>query len=305
LNNSSLLHYEAGSYLAGFVGLLKTVRKFGSIFLLASSSATVAFANVDVADALMRANILRPDQSISADVHERDATISTYMNKHALKNKDAVCRLDAVLIAKKVTELVPSIKKVRVWFHEYTGSNYREVIVSADDLNAFEAGKLTKEQLMARLKVRLAQSLNSGETFIHAPAPPPPEVGGIKTGTGVSIYFPKGWHLLPRSTDKNVLAALARANSPAPDVSFTVVGTDAAATDQGVRKSVKIGAGAKAMGVDVTTVSDVNGKHVIERRVYFTDGRYNYKLNLICGTDEFSRMNADFNYILSTLLLPT
>lgn len=156
----------------------------GVVSLLAISAANPAYCKTDMAAALMRANILRPDQSISADVRERDATISTYTNKQALKNKDAVCKFDALLIAKKVTEIQPSIKKVRVWFHEYRGSNYREVMVSADDLKAFESGKLKKDQLLGRLKVRLATSLRPAETFTRnaAPAAPVAQPSGTNAG---------------------------------------------------------------------------------------------------------------------------
>ncbi len=283
--------------------LPKPAKFLALVVLGASTGVSAAFAKVDIAGELMRSNILRPDQSISADVQERDATISTYTNKQAVNNKDAVCRFDALLIAKKVTELAPSVKKVRVWFHEYTGSSYREVIVSADDLKAFEAGKLKKEQLLGRLKVRLANSLKPAESFVRNTAPVV-EQGGIKTGTGVAFYYPKGWHAQQRAGDSRLLAALSWGPGPnGPDVQLKIVEKDAASKDGGPKKSVKVGYGQGSTGTDVTSISEENGKERIERRVYFSDGRYNYKLSLVCNTDDYNKANADFNYILSTLNL--
>lgn len=274
------------------------------IFCLASS--TAALARVDFASELMRSNILRSDQSVSADVRGRDATISTYMNKQAVKNKDAVCRLDALLIAKKVTELDASIKKVRVWFHEYSGPKYREVIVSADDLKAFEAGKIKQPQLLGRLKVRLATSLKSAESY--APASQAVNQSGIKTGTGLAFYYPKNWRAMPHSADTRLLAELTFAETVSgaavgADVKLSIVDKDAQQKAQGTRKTIKIGYQSKAPAVEVTSVEEVGGKQRIDRKVYFTDGRYDYKLNLECATDDFSKVNADFNYILSTLNL--
>lgn len=257
-------------------------------------------AKLDVAAELMRSNILRPDQSISADVHEREATISTYLNKNS-QNKDTVCKFDALLIAKKLTELVPTIKKVRVWFHEYAGSNYREVIVLTDDLKGFENHKLKQDQLLARLKVRQCRSVNSAETFTRG-ATPKPDIGGIKTGTGVAFYYPKGWRMQSRPGSPGELASITSgAPGAGPEVILSIVNIKDA--DESSGKTIRIGYGQGSTGVELTSTYQSNGVQHIERRIYFSDGRYRYKMKLVCLTDDFSKSNADFNYMLSTLNL--
>lgn len=283
--------------------LLKSASRLSIVLLtvcFAAAASQASSAKLDVAGELMRSNILRPDQSISADVHEREATISTYLNKTS-QNKDVVCKLDALLIAKKLTELVPTIKKVRVWFHQYSGPNYTEVIVLADDLKAFENHKLKQDQLMTHLKVRQCRSVNSAEMFART-ATPKPEVGGIKTGTGVAFYYPKGWQIQRTPGSPGQLACVTNGAAGAgPEVILSIVNVKDA--DESSGKTIRIGYGQGSTGVEVISTFDSNGVQHIERRVYFSDGRYRYKMKLVCPTDDFSKANADFNYMLSTLNL--
>jgi hypothetical protein len=101
------------------------------------------------------AKILSPDLEVNAEVNGAEINISTYLNPKANDND---CKIDAVLIAKKLFDSYQpdSFADVKVCFYETTDpsrSMYRTVIVRTGDLEVFSKNAITKEALLASITV--------------------------------------------------------------------------------------------------------------------------------------------------------
>jgi len=107
----------------------------------------------DVVNALEKAQILAPSIRLNARVEPEEVMVATYKNPKA---EDKDCKIEAVLIAKTVMDLAPEqVARVTVYFYSSsTLSKYKEVGVTAGDVKAFAAGTLSKDELLASIKIR-------------------------------------------------------------------------------------------------------------------------------------------------------
>ncbi len=115
-------------------------------------AAAFNLTDADVVNALEKAKILAPSIRINARVSQDEVMVATYKNPKA---EDKDCKIEAVLIAKEVMELAPGeVPRVTVYFYSSSAlSRYKQVAVTAGDVKAFATGSLSKEELMASIKV--------------------------------------------------------------------------------------------------------------------------------------------------------
>lgn len=101
----------------------------------------------EIGKAIKDAHILTPGYDVKPTLAGDSAIITSYRNPQA---SDKDCKVDAVLITRKVIGLDPQkIKNVEVYFFDTKSpTQYSKVVVRADDINRFGAGKLSQAQLM-------------------------------------------------------------------------------------------------------------------------------------------------------------
>lgn len=121
--------------------------------------------------AIESAHILAPGTSTTVAIKENEAVVATYKAEIA-NEKD--CKIDSILIAKTIMDEAPSnVTSVTVYFYGRNDlSSYEEIRLSAGDVKAFATGQLTKDQLLASLKMehkktedsaRIASAIESSE----------------------------------------------------------------------------------------------------------------------------------------------
>lgn len=121
----------------------------------ASKSAEVdaVLDSASVIKLVRSANIVPPTTAIQAQIAGKEIIVSTYVNAHA---NDTDCKIDAVLLAKKIFAVSKSANDVRLIFYETdnpSGRTYRSIIVRAGDIDVFSKGEISKEALMASITV--------------------------------------------------------------------------------------------------------------------------------------------------------
>lgn len=101
----------------------------------------------EVGKTIKDAHILTPGYDIKPVLTSDSALITSFRNPQA---SDKDCKVDAVLITRKVIALDPQkFKTVEVYFYDTKNpTQYTKVAVSAEDISRFGAGKLSQAQLM-------------------------------------------------------------------------------------------------------------------------------------------------------------
>lgn len=110
----------------------------------------------EVTKTLKDAHILTPGYDIKPVLTNDSALITSFRNPQA---SDKDCKVDAVLITRKVIALDPQkFKTVEVYFYETKNpTQYTKMLVTADDINRFGAGKISQAQLMDSVNVSKGQ----------------------------------------------------------------------------------------------------------------------------------------------------
>jgi mannose-6-phosphate isomerase class I len=135
------------------------------------SGKKISASENEIRAAIVKANILMPSSTMTVRVKPSEVVVATYKADIA-SDKDS--KIDAILIAKTVMDLAPSdIASVTMYFYGRNDlSAYDEITLSAGDIKAFATGKLSKEQLLASIKLahrktedvaRIASSLEAQE----------------------------------------------------------------------------------------------------------------------------------------------
>jgi len=116
-------------------------------------AATFSLTDADVVNAIEKAKILAPSIRLNARVSQDEVMVATYKNPKA---EDKDCKIEAVLIAKEVMDLAPGVvPRVTVYFYSSsTLNNFKQVEVTAGDVKAFATGSLSKDELMASIRVK-------------------------------------------------------------------------------------------------------------------------------------------------------
>lgn len=124
------------------------------------AQAASAVANAEqLAKAVNDSKILGSDTEIRAELvgGDKEALIFATRNPQAT---DRDCKIDAVLIAKKVMDVGPaSLTKVKVTFYDQTNkNNFRQVSVTKGDVKAYAARVIDEETLLDELEYKAVQS---------------------------------------------------------------------------------------------------------------------------------------------------
>lgn len=97
--------------------------------------------------------ILQKGYRCSVVMDNSTATVTSYQNL-ASKNPDNDCKIDAVLLSKKVFDSCPSLARVKVKLLDPRGSgNHKTITITVGDISAYSAGKITMESLMNSLEI--------------------------------------------------------------------------------------------------------------------------------------------------------
>lgn len=172
-----------------------------SLCVPAAQSASPDF----IVKSLINAKIIASGYKINAaiDTSSHEVSISTYSNTGS---KDVVndCKIDAILIAKKVFEIEKTAARVKVRFYRIdSAGTFHEVSVTKPEVAAFSAGAVKKDDLLASLEVvtksggtsnndanssgtrqQASTSRSSGST---------PGQFNVYRKNGLSFYYPKSW----------------------------------------------------------------------------------------------------------------
>lgn len=123
-------------------------------------------AGAQLQKAILSAHIISSDYRVNVSVKGPEAAVVTYRNPRAAERD---MKIDAVLIAKRIMDVSPSIACVRSRFYEIgTGCQYFQVEVHAGDIAAFARGVEDREKLLASLPLTDSQAgacVNSNQDY--------------------------------------------------------------------------------------------------------------------------------------------
>ncbi len=177
---------------------------------LCTQSANAAETRTVNSDALIKAitnaNIVAPGYKLNAVIFpsNHEVVVSTYTNA---ASKDVVtdCKVDALLIARKVTETAAQTVRVKVRFYDINQTSYREVVVTKPEISAFATGAVKKDELLNSLEVVTisgASATSAENTSRAQAAQPAARVGAglqptdkfsVLRKNGLMFYYPKAW----------------------------------------------------------------------------------------------------------------
>lgn len=186
------------------------MRNFGICLslLLAMSCLAGNAANLTgaaISKAIVDAKIVAPGYRVNAAIFpgSHEVVVSTYANS-ASKDITTDCKVDALLIARKVTETAPQTVRVKVRFYELDQVNYREVVVTKPEIAAFTSGAVKKDDLLNSLEV--VTGTGKGKTATETSAVEPTisvarapynqhstdQLTAFRK-SGLMFYYPKSW----------------------------------------------------------------------------------------------------------------
>lgn len=119
-------------------------------------------------------------QSFRVQCAGAHCNVVTYRNPKAAEND---MKIDAILTAKAIRDVYPSIQSVTLQFYEGNLHNYQLIEVHAGDVRAFALGGLSKEQLLESLPVHKG-TVGGGST-------------GGTSATSVSPQLVNNYQLVP------------------------------------------------------------------------------------------------------------
>lgn len=134
-----------------------------SIVLVAPAGAKISEAQLS--KLIDQSKVLGTDTEVRAELHESEREVVITTN-HNPKATDKDCKIDAVLIARKIMDADPGgIAKVRVVFYDRENNrNFRQVTVREGDIKAFASHQITQDTLLAELEL-VAGQVNPVERF--------------------------------------------------------------------------------------------------------------------------------------------
>lgn len=168
-----------------------------SVYAESSSSAR------SVETALQKAQILPETYAFRVTHKGADAIVQTYERPSSIESD---VKIDAVLIARLVTEKIPDVARVKILFFRPDRTNYQQVLVTVGDITAFGGGAISKEKLLQSLEVqRVATGEPSATDRRNSTDGSKP--GFFRSGK-LSFSYPPGWTFVPAPTGGESLGEL-------------------------------------------------------------------------------------------------
>ncbi|MBX9690643.1 MAG: DUF1795 domain-containing protein [Candidatus Obscuribacterales bacterium] len=142
-------------------------------------------------------------------------TVFSYQNMQS-KNKENDCKIDAVLLAKKVFDAAPGLARVKVKLLDPRGTGAcKNVTITLGDITAFSSGKVNMQSLMNSLEIVDSQEgpdptknanakvggsksslrMTSNNLQVLSPLAKIPLVFTIEKRANVRLAYPKGWSM--------------------------------------------------------------------------------------------------------------
>lgn len=281
----------------------------------------------------MSANIVAPGYKLNAVIHPstHEVVVSTYTNA-ASKDVITDCKVDALLIAKKVTETASQTVRVKVRFYDLNQTSYREVVVTKPEISAFATGAVKKDELLSSLEVVTVDSANqkSGEsTNGTQPAQTAVRAGGGLQATdkfsvlrkqGLMFYYPKAWGAKDMTNPYGDFVELTRNYTAWASIICRLQDKDSAeqtANDDDryywsshqhvqVKPPVTVLIGysknIQAMIYFIKDNSNPADLNRYEKHVYFGYKHRIYSLSVRFCKQDLDAINADLNVILNTIV---
>lgn len=300
-----------------------------------TASACAAISPENLSKAIEDAKILGPDYKITATFAGQEAVVSTYLNR-ASKDQEKDCKIDAVLIAKKVMELDSDKVRVKVRFYTFDQKSYQELTVTAGDIAAFGSGSISQDKLLASLEARTmensaariptsgASSAASSAARGSAPTAPKQSPDGkfqyCQIGD-LAFYHPRSWVRKqgvrkPYGKEETVLAQFISTTSE-EDATVTLSVWELDSPSQKLKwdqqwwqennykmlpaESLNIGYG-RIAAISQTVGKKTSESNIwVDRNVYFGYPSRCYVLNLSCDNKKSKLISEDFKYFLATV----
>jgi hypothetical protein len=307
--------------------------------LIPSVRGSESVTPASIVKAISEAKILAPGYKLNAAIYPnaREVIVSTYANE-ASKDVVADCKVDAVLIARKVTEASPQTLRVKVRFYQPNQKSYQEVAVTKPEIAAFSSGAVHKDELLQSLEVvtvdGASQSTSGASEGLSAPhptetaAPSGSSNGALKPSqnlnvyrkSGLMFYYPKTWGSKEMSNQWGDFVELTRNSNGWASIIFRLQDKESpeqAAFDENkyywsshqivpvmAPKTVLIGS-AKNIQAQVYYLKD-NGNAKdpdrFEKHVYFGYKHRIYSMSVRFSRTDHDSVNADLNTILGTIV---
>jgi len=302
----------------------RTLAAIALVMMTAMQPAHSDTTEASLQKALEEAKILGSEYNVNVSIRGKEANLSTYANLQS-RQQDKDCKIDAVLLAKKVFDTAPELSRVRVLFHSFDRRSYREVAVTTGDVIAYGSGQIDKDKLLDSLEIteKKVETPKPAASAATKEEKKPPSVPGCQVGE-IRFNYTKSWALKTNvrqdSSDERKLVQLVCTVSR-DDATITVRihqedSPEAQCQDDqnywrthryGMAdpKVVSFGVGSKYKAVDITVWSREEDQIVMERHVYFySPRRAIYSFELDGNRAEFAQLNRDLDSILASLTFP-
>ncbi len=154
-------------------------------------------SNEALRKALSAAKILGEDNSFTVAINGSEAVISTYETGNA-RNPDNQCKILALLFGKTAFETNDKLAKIKACFYAKDQQSYRQVIVTAGDVEAFGSGRIDKEKTLNALELTVHKPESATAQKIEPAANRPLNAvdrANLQTFNkgGIAFYYPKRW----------------------------------------------------------------------------------------------------------------
>lgn len=142
---------------------------YAASHFISTMPAVAAGSNEAIATAIVSAKIMAEGYKVGAlnNLASHEVIVSTYANAKS-KNVLNDCKIDALLIAKKVLEVEPQTVRVKVRFYSPTQESYQQITVTKPELAAFSIGSVNKDELLLSLEVITVSTKLHQTTTINA-----------------------------------------------------------------------------------------------------------------------------------------
>ncbi|CAN5294347.1 hypothetical protein BH10CYA1_BH10CYA1_28680 [soil metagenome] len=318
----------------GIRGITAAVVATACLCIQSAHAADTRDVNSDaIIKAITKANIVAPGYTLNAVIFpsSHEVVVSTYTNA-ASKDVITDCKVDALLIARKVIETSSQTVRVKVRFYDLNQTSYREVVVTKPDISAFATGAVKKEELLNSLEVTTingaGKTAEENTTRAQAAQPAarvgaglqPTDKFSVMRKNGLMFYYPKAWGAKDMSSPYGDFIELTNNQISWASIICRLQDKDSAeqtASDEDkyywsshqhvqiqAPKTVLIGysKNIQALVYYIKDNSNPADPDRYEKHVYFGYKHRIYSLSVRFSKKDFEKVNADLNAILNTIV---
>jgi len=291
----------------------------------------LAITGETISKAITDAKIIAPGYKVRAAIFPatHEVIVSTYTNA---SSKDVVtdCKVDALLIARKVTETTTQAARVKVRFYDLNQTSYREVVITKPEISAFATGAVKKDELLSSLEVVVVSGVGpkSGDGAAQPQSTLTAARGGLRPTdkfsvlrkNGLMFYYPRAWGAKDMSNQWGDFVELTTSYTSWASIICRLNDKDSAeqtandddkyywSSHQHVQvmapKTVLIGysKNIQALIYYIKDNSNPADMERFEKHVYFGYKHRIYSLSVRFCRQDLQSVNADLNTILNTIV---